>query len=261
MSPTSPPLLPYEIELRAPRERVKELVKRLLAASARPLGTIVRVDTAEPALALTFDDGPDTEETPRVLDLLAAHGARATFFMVGKRAAAHPELVERVAAAGHAIANHSWDHTSFLHLDGAGRRDQLLRTAAALAPHATPLFRPPFGEQSVRSLLDVRRAGYRVIAWDVVPEDWRDDADELLVARTLRRLRRGSIVLLHDSLYRTEDARYRDRKPMREALAALLARLAPTHRFVTVPELLALGRPVYWHHYHRLPAAFHRHLV
>lgn len=265
MSDTSS-LLPYEAELRKPAGRAKEIVKRLLSVSARPLGTLIRVATDEPAIALTFDDGPDPEETPRVLDLLALYGARATFFMVGNRVEAHPELVAGIAAAGHAVANHSWDHSSFLRIDGAARREQLHRAAAALGSHAAtrqgrPLFRPPFGEQSPASLRDVRRAGFEVVTWDVVPEDWRDDPADMLVARTMRRLRRGSIVLFHDSLYVTEDARYRDRAPMREALATLLARLAPTYRFVTVPELLLLGRPVSAHHYHRLPAELHQRMT
>lgn len=257
----SAPLLPYERQLRRPPERAKELVKRLIAATARPLGTLIRVATDEPAIALTFDDGPDPDETPRVLDLLATHGARATFFMVGRRAEAHPELVARVGAAGHAIANHSWDHASFIRLNRGARKEQLRRTAAALAPHGLPLFRPPFGEQSLASLIDARRAGFTVVGWDVAAEDWRDYPADHLVERTMRRLRRGSIVVFHDSLYVTEDARYRDRGPMREALSTLLAGLAATYRFVTVPELLRLGRPVHWHHYHRLPAAFHRKLI
>jgi peptidoglycan-N-acetylglucosamine deacetylase len=252
--------LPYERELRTATGRAKELVRRLLAASARPLGTLVRVATEEAAVALTFDDGPDPDETPRVLDLLAAHDARATFFVVGRRAEAHSELVTRIAAAGHALGNHSWDHASFVRLDRGARRQQLRRTAAVLGPHGAPLFRPPFGEQSLASLLDARRAGFEVAGWDVVAEDWLDHPAEHLVARTLRRLRRGSIVVLHDSLYVTEDPRYRDRAPMRQALATLLGRLAPTHRFVTVPELLTLGPAVRGHHYHRLPAAFHRKL-
>ena len=260
MSAASVDTLPYERSLRTPVGRAKELIRRLLATSARPCGTLVRVATGEPAFALTFDDGPDPDETPRALDVLAAHGARATFFMVGRRAETHPQLVASVAAAGHAIANHSWDHPSFPRLDRGERESQLRRAAAALAPHGVPLFRPPFGEQNLASLLDARRAGFEIVGWDVSSEDWRDAPADHLVGRTLRRLRRGSIVLFHDSLYVTEDARYRDRAPMRAALATLLARLAPTHRFVTVPELLRLGRPVYWHHYHRLPAAFHRSL-
>lgn len=257
----SVPLLPYEEQLRKPAERAKEIVKRWIAATARPLGTLIRVATEQPAIALTFDDGPDPEETPRVLDLLAAHGARATFFMVGRRVEAHADLVARVAAAGHAIANHSWDHASFIRLDSGARHEQLGRTTAALAPHGVPLFRPPFGEQSLASLRDARHAGFEVVGWDVAAEDWRDYPADYLVARTIRRLRRGSIVVFHDSLYVTEDARYRDRASMREALATLLARLSSTHRFVTVPELLRLGKPVYWHHYHRLPAAFHQKLI
>ncbi|HXT52085.1 MAG TPA: hypothetical protein VN811_13655, partial [Thermoanaerobaculia bacterium] len=127
-------------------------------------------------------------------------------------------------------------------------------------PHGEPLFRPPFGEQNLASLLDSHRAGFEVVGWDVAAEDWRDYPADHLVARTMRRLRRGSIVVFHDSLYVTENPGYRDRQPMREALATLLARLSPTHRFVTVPELVRLGRPVYWHHYHRLPASFHQRL-
>src|ERR1044072_7792514 len=253
-------LLPYERQLRKPAERAKESVKRILSVTARPFGTIIRVATEQPTIALTFDDGPDPEETPRVLDLLANHDARATFFMVGRRAEAPPDVVARAASEGHAIANHSWDHVSFVRLGREARHPQLHRPAAALAPRGVPLFRPPFGEQNVASLRDAHRAGFQVVAWDVVSEDWRDYPPDHLVERTLRRRRRGGIVVFHDSLYVTEHPSYPDRGPTREALATLLARLAPTHRFVTVPELIELGRPVYWHHYHRLPAAFHQRL-
>ncbi|HEV8630571.1 MAG TPA: polysaccharide deacetylase family protein [Thermoanaerobaculia bacterium] len=255
--PAAPSALPYEAELATPVGRAKELVKRALALTARPGDTLLRVATREPAIALTFDDGPDPVETPAVLELLERHGARGTFFMVGERAAAHPGLLSRVAAGGHAVANHSWDHPSFRRIGSAARAEQLRRGAAALAPYGVPLFRPPFGEQSVASLRDARRAGMQVVAWDVVAEDWRDAPAERVVERVLRRLRRGSIVVFHDALYVTEDPRYRDRAPMRQALDELLAQLSPAFRFVTIPELLALGRPVWGHHYHRLPASFH----
>lgn len=222
---------------------------------------MVRVSTREPAVALTFDDGPDEATTPRVLEVLERHGARGTFFMVGERAARHRDVVARAVAGGHAVANHSWDHPSFRRLSGAQRRLQIRRCGEALAPDDSRLFRPPYGEQSPASLLDARRCGYRVVCWDVVPEDWRDDPAERLVERTLRRLRRGSIVVFHDVLHTTTDERYRDREPTIEALSTLLARLAGHLRFVTVPELLRLGRPVFWHHYYRLPAAHYRRLV
>ncbi len=258
------PQLPYEAELAAGLPRLKEPVKRLIGAATRPVGSLIRVATREPAIALTFDDGPHPEDTPRVLAALARHGARGTFFLVGKSVRRHPEVVARIVAGGHALANHSWDHPSFRRIDGPFRRAQIAWCAEALIPHdpgGVRLFRPPFGEQSLASRLDAGRVGHRVVGWDVVAEDWRDDAAELLVARVMRRLRRGSIVLFHDTLYVTEEERYRDRGPMLQALDVLLARLAGDFRFVTVPELLRLGRPVGWPSFHRLPIGFHRRLL
>lgn len=253
--------LPYEAEIASGLPRAKELVKGLISATALPLGSVIRVATREPAIALTFDDGPHPEDTPRVLEALERHGARGTFFMVGKSARRHPEVVARAAAAGHTVANHSWDHPSFRRIDGRYRRAQIRWCAEALAPHGAKLFRPPYGEQSVASRLDVFRAGHRVIWGDVIAEDWRDDPAEVLVKRVMRRLRRGSIALFHDTLYTTTDERFRDRGPVVEALDRLLGALSGEYRFVTVPELLRLGRPVLWHHYHRLPVDFHRDLV
>jgi len=256
--------LPYEAGLAAGLPRLKEPVKRLIGAVTRPVGILVRVATREPAIALTFDVGPHSDDTPRVLEVLARHGARGTFFMVGKSVRRHPGVVAAVVAGGHAVANHSWDHPSFRRIDGPFRRAQIAWCAEALIPHApggARLFRPPFGEQSLASRLDAARAGHRVVGWDVVAEDWRDDAAELLAARVMRRLRRGSIVLFHDTLYVTEEERYRDRGPMLQALEILLGRLAGDFRFVTVPELLRLGRPVHWPSFHALPIGFHRRLL
>lgn len=271
MSPSEPsreasaPLLPYETALASGLPRAKEWVKGAVSLATWPVGSLIRVATREPAIALTFDDGPHPEETPLVQEVLERHGARGTFFLVGRQAADHPEVVDRLVACGHAIANHSWDHPSFRSLGGTGRRDQIDRCAAALRPHLPPgaplLFRPPYGEQGLGARLDVPRCGHTIVAWDVVAEDWRDDPAEVLVPRVMRRLRRGSVVLFHDTLYRTEDERYRDRAPMRQALDLLLARLAPHYRFVTVPELLRLGRPVRWPIFHRLPPDYHRRLT
>lgn len=253
--------LPYEIELARAGPRAKDWVKRMISWSALALGTIIRVDTREPAIALTFDDGPHPEDTPRVLEVLERHGAKATFFMVGKSAAAQPRLVAEAAAAGHAVANHGWDHTSFRLLGAAQRRAQIRDTAAALAPHGVSLFRPPYGEQSLASRLSAGRAGQSVVGFDVVAEDWRDDPAEIVHGRILRRLRRGSIVVCHDTLYTATAPRYRDRAPLRAALDRLLGELSGEFRFVTLPELLRLGRPVRWHHYHRLPDEYRRRLA
>lgn len=258
------PLLPYEATLASGAGRLKEGVKGAISLGTWPLGSLVRVATREPAIALTFDDGPHPEDTPAVLEILERHGARGTFFFLGKRAAAHPEVVARTLAGGNAVGNHSWDHPSFRQITGGFRRAQIRWTAEALPappPGEPRLFRPPYGEQGLGARLDATLCGHTVAAWDVVAEDWRDDPAEVLVGRVMRRLRRGSLVLFHDTLYSTTDERYRDRVPMRRALEILLSDLAPRFRFVTVPELLRLGRPVRWPVFHRLPRGFHRELV
>jgi peptidoglycan/xylan/chitin deacetylase (PgdA/CDA1 family) len=227
------------------------LVKGAISATAVGLGSILRVRTKEPAVALTFDDGPHPEDTPPLLDLLGEHGAQATFFVVGKSARRHPELVERIAAEGHALGNHTWDHLSLPSLTGRFRRAQLAWTEEVLGERSSRLFRPPYGEQTPASRLTPLRLGLDVVCWDVIAEDWRDDPAEALLARVRRRLRPGSIVLFHDTLYTTTDERFRDRGPMRQAVASLLTELASSWRFVTVPELLRLGSPVRWHWYQR----------
>jgi peptidoglycan/xylan/chitin deacetylase (PgdA/CDA1 family) len=229
----------------------KAAVKRVLAESAFLLGTTIRVSTAEPAIALTFDDGPHPVDTPPLLDLLARHGAKATFFVVGKSARRHSELIERMAGAGHALGNHTWDHLSLPSLKGRFRRRQLAWTEEILGRHSSGLFRPPYGEQSPGSRLDALRLGLRPVCWDVIAEDWRDDPSEVMLQRIYRRLRRGSIVLFHDTLYTTVEERYRDRGPTLATVERLLQELGDRYRFVTVPELLKLGRPVRWHWYQR----------
>jgi peptidoglycan/xylan/chitin deacetylase (PgdA/CDA1 family) len=230
---------------------LREWTKDRLADSAMVLGTVTRVATREPAVALTFDDGPDPAATPRFLDVLARRDARATFFMVGKSARRHQGLALRVAREGHAAANHSWDHTSFPLLRGSWRRRQLRWCQEALPPGSPRLFRPPWGHQSPGSRLDAARLGFRVVTWDVVAEDWRGDDAQTLLDRMEAGIRPGSIVVLHDALYATDDAAHRDREPVIEAVALLLERLGGRFRFVTVPELLRLGRPRRWHWYRR----------
>jgi peptidoglycan/xylan/chitin deacetylase (PgdA/CDA1 family) len=259
MMPT-PVLLPFEAAQAKPLGRLKDLVRRLISLTAQPFGTLLRVATDEPLIALTFDDGPHPDDTPKVLDVLARHGARGTFFVVGQSAAEQGDLIARMVASGHAIGHHSWNHLSFPRLSEPERLHQFLMTSAALGGAVSRpfLFRPPFGEQSVASLRTARSLGYTVVAWDVVAEDWRDDPAEVLEARVLRRLRRGSIVVFHDTLYLAQEDRFRDRAPMLEALDRLLTRLRGQYHCVTVPELLRSGRPVWGHHYHRVASEFHR---
>lgn len=239
---------------------LRAFAKRLVEISAALTGTTLRVATREPLAALTFDDGPDPHWTPKLLEVLRAHGARATFFMVGKAAAAWPELVARVAAEGHTVANHTWDHPSLPMLRGRYRRLQIRWCDDALAPHGVKLFRPPYGHQTLTSQLDAVLLGYRVVAWNAIAEDYLGDDASTLVARVERKLAPGAIVLFHDRLYTTVDDHFSDRGPTLEAVDQLLTRWRGRLSFVTVPELLTAGRPRKWHWYQRPNLAWLRRL-
>jgi peptidoglycan/xylan/chitin deacetylase (PgdA/CDA1 family) len=224
--------------------------ERVIELALRPaFGSTVAVRTDEKALALTFDDGPDPETTPQVLDALRRLGMKATFFMIGARAARHPELVARIVAEGHEIGNHSWDHPSLPELPPAGVADQIARTRARLAPHGGALFRPPYGHQTLATYRVARRAGYRAVMWSSVAADWSGADGATLAGRVLDGAGPGSIVLLHDTLYSFDDATYRDRGPTLDALELIAAGM-PGYRFVTVSDLLRLGPPIlrYWSH-------------
>src|SRR3989442_6464090 len=107
------------------------------------LGSITHVATAESVAALTFDDGPHAASTPQLLEILARHQARATFFMLGQFALQYPELVRRIAQAGHAIGNHSWDHASFPFITGRQRRGQIRARARLTSPPPQERLCPP----------------------------------------------------------------------------------------------------------------------
>jgi peptidoglycan/xylan/chitin deacetylase (PgdA/CDA1 family)/glycosyltransferase involved in cell wall biosynthesis len=219
------------------------LLRRLSDRVLRPaFGSLVAVRTTERVMALTFDDGPDPASTPVLLDMLASHGMKATFFLIGSRAAAHPELVARIVAEGHAIGNHTWDHPALSSLGPREIDSQLRRGRDALAPHGATLMRPPYGAMNFWGHLLVRLRRYRVVTWSINGADWRDDDAETLARRILAAAQPGKIVLLHDTLFSYEEERFRDRSPTIEAVG-ILARSLPGYRFVTVPELLRRGRP------------------
>jgi peptidoglycan/xylan/chitin deacetylase (PgdA/CDA1 family) len=207
------------------------------------LGTVTHVVTQNPVAALTFDDGPHPEYTPRLLDILAKHGASATFFVVGESAQRQPKLIERMARSGHTIGNHTWNHPSMPLLTGSKRRAQVRQCGRAIAPHGVRLFRPPHGHQNLASRLDVLLLGYQVITWNISARDWLDYDRDQLLERVVNGLKPGSIVLFHDALYKFIEDRYRDRRPTLQAVDALLQRFKDQYRFVTVPELLSQGRP------------------
>lgn len=158
----------------------------------------------QPRIALTFDDGPDPHTTPQVLAELARHGVRATFFVIGARAQAHPDLLRAMAAAGHQIENHSLHHawtTAFLRQARIERElaqtQQLIARATGRVPS---WFRPPIGILSPPIAAAAQTLGLRLCGWSGKSRDgWATTEHGAALRRLQRALRPGAILLLHDA--------------------------------------------------------------
>jgi len=153
-------------------------------------------------VALTFDDGPDPVTTPAVLDVLARRGARATFFVCGANAQRHPDLVRAIAAAGHAVAGHTWDHRPLPHLR-AGQLAAQLDATHALVGELTgaPVrhFRPPHGSTTRAARARLQAAGVAEVLWSALGWDWSERDPRRIAAHVAAHLEPGAIVLLHDA--------------------------------------------------------------
>jgi len=154
--------------------------------------------------ALTFDDGPDPTSTPRVLDALDAAGAKATFFVIARKAEAHPALVKEILARGHAVGLHSYAHDRLFSLRGSRRVRADLERGLAVLESITgtrpTLFRPPIGHTNPIIARVSDELALSIVGWDVSAFDGIAGANvERVVARVSSRLRDGSIVLLHDA--------------------------------------------------------------
>ncbi|HYY24541.1 MAG TPA: polysaccharide deacetylase family protein [Candidatus Udaeobacter sp.] len=188
-----------------------------------------------PYIAITFDDGPSAALTPKLLDLLAAHHIKATFFVIGENVAEHPEIVARAAREGHEIANHSWSHPNLGKMSDESVRRQLQQTDDAIknATGKRPtLMRPPYGSITAREKRWIHdEFGYDIILWDVDPYDWKRPGPAVVRARILKETRPGSIVLSHDIHPGTI-----------EAMPSTFDELeAKGFKFVTVSELIGMA--------------------
>ena len=212
------------------------------AAHLFTLGCCWRGPRTSGAVALTFDDGPDPEYTPRVLDILAARDVRATFFLVGARAERSPATVRLIHEAGHEVASHGWSHRN-LWICGPrrtfkeiGRTHEML---ASLTGRAPALFRPPWGAVNAAMFGALKRYQQRCVFWSVQPEGLRPRRAEDQVAYVLRKASSGMIVDLHDAEgTRSAPAR------LCEALPAMIDGLRERgYRFSTVSDMVRTATP------------------
>lgn len=166
------------------------------------LGAVRRGSTRRRRVALTFDDGPDPAHTPKVLDLLSDAAVRATFFVVGERAARAPELIREMVARGHEVENHSWSHRNLWFCGPRRTVREIVRAhdlLGDLTGRPPRYFRPPWGMVNLAVFPTLRRLGSRCVFWTVQPEGLQPVAPRELAARVIRGARPGAIVDLHDA--------------------------------------------------------------
>ena len=213
--------------------------------------TVVSGPAGERVVALTFDDGPNPPYTNEILDVLDEEGVHATFFVVGRAAAAYPNIVRREMHDGDAIGNHTWDHGHLIVMNASQVQMSLRKTDqaifAATGVHTT-LMRPPFGSRDWLVLDQARRMGYTPVMWSVpLAKDWENPDPAVIADRILPNVRNGSIIVLHDGNRGIICARMHvaprtcDRGNDIEATRLIVRELKREgYRFVTVPELLSL---------------------
>ena len=226
--------------------RAKRRVRRATDGLLSPIGSLRGVHTTERVVALTYDDGPDPDGTPAVLDALANLKVHATFFVLVERAEAHPVLLRRILAEGHEIALHGIDHSRLTEQsDVHGLLADGKRRLEAVAGTPVRLFRPAYGSQSLATFTATRRAGLDPVVWGPTVEDWVDGPAGEVAARALPALHEGAVILLHDGFEVPEgDTTPRptfDRGDVTRALVAALR--ADGYQPMSVGGLLAHGRP------------------
>jgi peptidoglycan-N-acetylglucosamine deacetylase len=203
---------------------------------AKP-ATYAQVHVDQPYVAMTFDDGPSAENTPRLLEMLKQRNIKATFFLIGQNAASNPDLVRRILAEGHEVGNHSWTHPQLSKLSDDRVTAEITKTQDAIkeAGGFTPtLLRPPYGAITARQREWIEtRFGLNIILWSVDPFDWKRPGASVITQRILSQARPGAIILSHDIHKQTVDA-------MPATLDGLIAK---GYKFATVSQLIAMNKP------------------
>ena len=193
-------------------------------------------------LALTYDDGPNDPYTGQLLEVLAKHGVKATFFLLGQFVSERPALARAVAEAGHAIGSHCYTHQNLIFLSSAQLRQQLEKASRAIeaATGVHPkLFRPPYGGRRPGTFSVVREYGMVPVMWRVSCSDWSARSHESIVRHAVSQIKGGDIILLHDGGHLRMGT---DRSLSVRATDEIVRRYkGEGYEFVTVPEMMDGG--------------------
>jgi peptidoglycan/xylan/chitin deacetylase (PgdA/CDA1 family) len=221
-------------------------VRALTDPLAGPLGSIRGVRTEARVVGLSFDDGPDPAHTPAILDVLFAHNATATWFVLVDRAEANPELIARMLSEGHDVGLHGVDHSRLTRLS---RQNQIrhiregVTRLSKLTGRPVRFFRPPYGAQNLSSFWAVRREGMESVVWSADCDDWSERPEVVISERAISAAAPGALLLLHDALAGNplDPASHPtlDRRRLVELIVDGLA--SQGFRSVSLSELLRLG--------------------
>ena len=221
-----------------PERELPQPVDMTILQERYPDTFILRGPTNQKRIALTFDDGPDPRFTEDVLKVLNQYNVSGTFFLMGSRAIAYPEIVKRLNNEGHVIGNHTYFHPNLVkEADIPTLEREVTRTENTLNDiigYRTSLFRPPYGflyNELVEKLAEMQ---YLIIGWSVDSLDWEEDPPEVIASTVLDNIHPGAIILMHDGADWDGD-RTNTIAALRQIIPALQKQ---GYEFVTVPELL-----------------------
>jgi peptidoglycan/xylan/chitin deacetylase (PgdA/CDA1 family) len=189
-----------------PIEKGKRFIQRIelkkeIARLQEQERIIYRGNIHLPEIALTFDDGPDPQYTPQILDILQQYRVKATFFCIGHQVVSYPYIVKQEFEAGHIIGNHTWTHPDLALLSAAHIQAEIDRTSDALEKviGVRPIFfRPPYGSLSSQVLAQSCHRGITTIMFNDIAQDWARPGTDFMLRRTLDLTCNGSIMLMHD---------------------------------------------------------------
>jgi peptidoglycan/xylan/chitin deacetylase (PgdA/CDA1 family) len=208
-------------------------------------GTFYHANVSDKVVALTFDDGPSAEWTPKILDALKGSGAKATFFMIGEHVVRYPEIARRVVAEGHEAAIHTFHHPNLLFSSLPDLKKEIVDGQRAIKNATnvtTNLFRPPKAWLTNKEKKYIDKLGFISVLWTLNSKDWVTFDDKYVVKFLLNRVRPGDIILFHDAggVFGIEKG---DRDETLRTIPTLVEKLKNLgYRFVTVSELIKLSK-------------------